>query len=113
MFEFRDLMKKISDNVLSEFTVSLLIIEPSEVLILQLQLVQLLIEAIERSGVALLVDEALAFSESLLELNLAFTESSDTVNFLLFLRFCFLCLASFLLGLLFSSFLDTCFSFLS
>ena len=94
MLEFSDLVEEIGDDVLGEVSLGLLLSEPGEVLVLQLQVVELLVEAVERLGVALLVDQALSFSKSRLEFSLAVAELLDTVNLLLFLEAGFLYLSS-------------------
>lgn len=112
MLKLGDLVKKISDDVLGELAVSLLLVQPSEVLILQLQIVKFLVIAVEWLGVALLVDEALTLSKCLLKLALFDSEGLDAVDLLLLFSTGFLGLASFFLGLCLSSLLNTCLSFL-
>lgn len=75
VLELGNLVEQIGDDVLGKVALLLLFSEPREVLVLQLQLVELLIEAVERSGVALLVDELLTLGQSLLELDLLLEDS--------------------------------------
>ena len=82
-------MQKRGDDVLGE-VILLLLGEPREVLVLQLQVVELLVEAVQWLGVALLVDQALTLSQSLLKLDFAHAKLLDAVNFFDLLETCHL-----------------------
>ena len=58
-------MKKCRHDILGK-VILLLLGKPSEVLVLQLQVVELLVKAVKRLGVALLVNQTLTLSKSLL-----------------------------------------------
>lgn len=104
-----DLVKQSSHDILGELVLILLLLsEPGEVLILQLHLVELLVEAVERLRVALLVDETLALSKGALELQLARSKLLDTVDLLLLLETSLFGLASSSLFLLAFGLVDTC-----
>jgi len=67
LLQVGDLREQVSDNVFLEVFLLLLLVEPGEVLVLEQLLVLLLVViVVERSGVALLVDELLALGQSLL-----------------------------------------------
>lgn len=112
MLKLSDLVQQICNDIFGKLAVSLLFVQPCKVLILQLQLVEFLVEAVEWLGVALLVDEALTLSKCLLKLALFDSEGLDTVDLLLLFSTGFLSLASFCIGLSLSSLLNTCLSFL-
>ena len=92
LLELGDLAQQTRDDVLGELVILLLLIEPGEVLVLHLQVVELLVEAVERPRVALLVDEALALLQCFGELLLLGAKGPDPLTLLLLLEACLLLL---------------------
>lgn len=82
MLELRDLVKKAGHDVLGKLVFLLLLVQPREVFIFKLHVVKLLVEAIERLGVALFVNETLAFLQSLGQLFLLCPKQLDPVDLL-------------------------------
>lgn len=105
VLQLGDLVEERGDDVLGE-VIRLLLCEPGEVLILQLQVIELLVEVVEGLRVALLVDEALTLGQGALKLRLARSQLLNAVNLLLLLEVGLLFLANPLLLLLCLGFND-------
>lgn len=80
MLELRNLGEQTGHDVLGELVFLLLFVQPCEVFIFKLHVVKLLVEAIERLGVALFVNETLTFLQSLGELFFLGPKQLDPVD---------------------------------
>jgi len=99
VLQIGDLVEQLRNDVLSKVVLRLLLVKPGEVF--RLCVLQLLVPSVvEGSGVALLVDEALTFSQGLLKLDLLLAEILDAVNLPVLLEFRCISLALVFLSLL-------------
>ena len=86
MLQICDLVEQLRDDVLRELVLSLLLCKPGEVF--SHQILQLLVVAVVKfPGVALLVDEFLTISQSLLKLDLLLAKHLDAVDLFVLLEF--------------------------
>lgn len=82
VLQLGDLAEQTRDDIFGDLILLLLLVEPGEIFVLLLQVIQLLVVAVQRSGVALLVDQTLAFLQGLSQLLLLLEEKFDPVNLL-------------------------------
>ncbi len=80
VLQLGDLAEETRDDILRNLILLLLLVEPGEIFVLLLQVIQLLVVAVQRSRVALLVDQTLAFLQGLCQLLLLLEELFDPIN---------------------------------